>query len=116
MRNETFDAPGAENFHVRRFWTHVPDEVAARLDDADRAVIADAVASTFQSSTPMNVRLSFGKFFLTVFAGREKRGRARLQHERKANPVLTRANLPVLVLMWGSMVLASYLLVGWAVR
>ncbi len=56
-----------------------------------------AHAREWSSAHPVNLRLSlphfFGRYYLTVVAGRERRSVARLAEERRKHPLATAGNL-----------------------
>ena len=58
--------------------------------------IGPAQPREWTSAHPINLRLSlplvFGRYYVTIVAGRESRGAARLAEERKKHPLTTAGN------------------------
>lgn len=75
----------------------LPPWVMDTLTTEQKEAIHDVVADPTWSDHPVNVRLSmpwFGRsFYMTVVAGREKRGKERRKRERSRYPVRTVANI-----------------------
>ncbi|MGH1351977.1 MAG: hypothetical protein ACRBBN_14390 [Methyloligellaceae bacterium] len=59
-----------------------------------------------------DIRLCFGAYFLVIIAGKERRGSDRLNKERKARPVFTVRNIPLLMIIWSSLIYSFYSLVS----
>lgn len=58
-----------------------------------------------------DIRLCFGKYFLVLIAGKERRDLDRITAEREARPVFVARNIPLLILIWGSLIFTFYHLV-----
>ncbi len=91
---------------------------AVKADDTEQ-IIADADTDTPENDTRhlpdtklADIRLCFGAYFLVIIAGKERRGSDRLNNERKARPVFTVRNIPLLMLIWGSLIYSFYSLVS----
>ena len=93
--------------HVGDTFTH-DAWTAESPEDADRGAMeamtppaAPARSREWSSAHPINLRLSlplvFGRYYVTIVAGRERRSAARLAEERKKHPVATAGNLLFLV-------------------
>lgn len=52
------------------------------------------------------IRLSFGYFYVVLLWGKERRSMARFREDRKRYPVVTAANMPVLILVWSLIFMA----------
>jgi hypothetical protein len=107
MNEGALGSIGADQLFAR-----LPQEMAESLTAEQRAAIrraADDRAWTYDH--PVNVRLSvplpFGRFFLGIVAGRERRNAVRLQSERLANPLATPGNLVLLAAAVGVLILAG---------
>lgn len=80
-----------------RFFRRLSDDVTAGLTAEQRSAIAAALAAESVNSPPINIRVSipspFGRWYVTIFAGREKRSRARLKDDRNIYPLRTFGNI-----------------------
>ncbi|MEZ5839877.1 MAG: hypothetical protein R3D02_05440 [Hyphomicrobiales bacterium] len=65
---------------------------------------------------PSDIRLSFGRFFVTILWGREKRGSERLERERSEHPVFTLRKMPVVAAIWLSILFTGYSVAALAFR
>jgi len=99
-------AQADKNSHF--FWKHVGGDVYQKLTEAERDAILRAARSGSDDSPMSDIRLSFGRYFLVVLFGKERRCRTRLNEERAKRPVFTARNLPVLLVLWGSVLYALY--------
>jgi hypothetical protein len=90
------------------FWKHVGGDVYRKLSEDERDAILRAARHGKDDQVNSDIRLSFGRYFLVVLFGRERRSRERLNEERAKRPVFTARNLPVLFVLWGSVVYALY--------
>lgn len=90
------------------FWKAVGNGVYDRLDEEQRQAIVRAARRGSDESIKSDIRLSFGKYFLVILFGRERRSRARLNEERAKRPVFVARNLPVLLFLWGSVLYTLY--------
>ncbi len=62
-----------------------------------------------------DIRLCFGKYFLVLIAGKERRDLDRLTAEREARPVFVAKNIPLLIMIWGSLIFTFYHLVVYGI-
>ena len=73
-------------------------KAALRPQEADKPA---AQAREWTSQHPINLRVSlplpFGRWYVTLVAGRERRGKDRLKQERKKHPLETMPNLMFLL-------------------
>ena len=93
---------------IEAFWTSVDPEVRNDLSDEQKDAIWTAVNRRSEEEFPADVRLSLGGYFLVVLFGRERRATERLAEERRRRPVFTSRNLPLIVIMWGSVLYTGY--------
>ena len=105
-----------QNDQARWFWSAVGDDVYECLSDTQRDAINRAASRRLSETFPSDVRLSFGRYFLNILVGRERRGTDRLREERAQRPVFIGRNLPVIVAVWGSLIFTLYSLMGLALR
>jgi len=54
------------------------------------------------------IRLSFGLFYLVIRWGKERRSMERFREDRMRYPVMTAANMPMLVALWTLIFVAAY--------
>lgn len=101
---------------ARWFWSAVGDDVYDSLSDTQRESVNRVAGARFSDTFPADVRLSFGNYFLTILAGRERRSSDRLRAERVQRPVFVARNLPVIVAIWGSLIFTLYSLVALGLR
>lgn len=75
---------------------------------ADRQAAGDR---SWSSDHAVNLRLSiplgFGRYYLTVVAGKERRGRERRVHERRKHPLRTVGNVLFLLIVGGIQLLGG---------
>lgn len=80
----------------QRFFRRLPIQIVEGLSVAQRTAIDDALAVETQNTPPVNIRISVplptGRWYVTVFAGRERRSRDRLKRERTVYPLTTSGN------------------------
>ncbi len=90
------------------------EDVAPEDAEATEQFIKDAEDDKPQESDTKlaDIRLCFGAYFLVLIAGKERRGSERLHAERKARPVFTVRNVPLLMVIWGALVYSFYSLVS----
>lgn len=78
------------------FFDRLPLPISRGLTAEQRAAIADAVVAGAKNSPPVNIRLGiqlpFGRWFVSVLAGRERRSRERIERDRAARPLKTVSN------------------------
>ena len=93
------------------FWSRIDNAVVATIAPEQRIAIDQALLdSRAAGRSPIgDIRLSFGRFFLVVKWGREKRSQDRLLAERARHPVVTMSNAPVLLPMWLTVIAVCYL-------
>ncbi|MCB1492526.1 MAG: hypothetical protein KDJ77_12160 [Rhodobiaceae bacterium] len=92
------------------FWREVDPKVAAGLDEFQKSEILKALSRRANASYPADVRLTLFGYFLVIIFGRERRSKERLQAERQRRPVITIQNLPVIFIIWGSVVYTAFAL------
>ena len=93
------------------FWKSVGDDIYDKLTEDQRETILRAAHKGSDARVKSDIRLSFGKYFLVLLSGKEKRDPARLKDERAKRPVLVARNLPVLLGIWGSILYTLYSIV-----
>lgn len=98
------------------FWSAVGADVYESLDEIQREAVDRAANKRFSDSFPSDIRLSFGRYFLTILVGKERRSEERLRQERNKRPVFVARNMPVIVAIWGSLIFTLYSLVGLGLR
>lgn len=80
-----------------RVFGRLPATVVDGLRPDQRAAIAEALAAEISDRPPVNIRVSipllFERWYLTVFAGKERRGRERLKRDRITYPLRTAGNV-----------------------
>lgn len=96
------------------FWRAVGADVYDALSESQRKSVFRAARWNPGAGICSDVRLSFGRYFLVLLFGREKRSRQRLAEERSKRPVLMAKNLPLILFFWGSIIYTLYSLVGLA--
>jgi hypothetical protein len=101
---------------ARWFRSAVGDDVYESLSDAQRDAVCRAAGMRFSDAFSSDIRLSFGRYFMTVLVGRERRKSDRLRAERARRPVFTARNLPVILAIWGSLMFTLYSLVALGLR
>jgi len=80
---------------------------AAGEDDRSPAALPLAGASSpnpdWDGSHPIDLRITipfpFGRYYVTIVAGKERRSAARLQRERRKHPLVTAGNVAFLLLL-----------------
>jgi hypothetical protein len=98
---------GADHLFAR-----LPRDTAESLTAEQRAAIRRAADERIWTyNHPINVRLGlplpFGRVFVSIVAGRERRNAVRRQSERLANPLATRGNLALLAAAVGILIIAG---------
>ena len=90
MPDGTVSAFGAGD----RFFDRLPPHVHAGFTAEQRAAIAIALRARQGAPPQINIRLSLpvppGRIYLSILAGRDRRGRERRREERRVNPLRTR--------------------------
>ncbi len=94
------------------FWRVLGDDVESTLTVEQKWAIENAVQRSSTTVQPVDVKLSFGKFFVRIISGKERRSRQRLLDERAQQPVIIARNLPIFVVFWGSAAFTLYSVVG----
>lgn len=90
------------------FWNDVDPDVAEALDPLQKEEIQAAIKRRATGAHVSDVRLSFFGYFLVVLFGRERRSKERRESERANRPVFTVRNLPLIVLVWGSLIYTAF--------
>lgn len=98
------------------FWSDVGHEIYDSLTQNQRSAIETAAEARVAEGIRSDVRLSFGRWFLVVLFGRERRGVERLKQDRENRPVIVYRNLPIIILLWGSVVFTAYSLFGFGLQ
>jgi hypothetical protein len=93
------------------FWKSVGDDVYGKLTEKQRQAIIRAVHRGSDEKVNSDIRLSFGRYFLVILFGRERRNHDRLKEERAKRPVLIARNLPILLFFYGSVLYTLYSLI-----
>ena len=86
------------------FWNDVDPTVASSLNDAQKNAIVQAVVRRRSEHHSSDIRLSAFGYYLVLMMGKERRSNDRLVDERNKRPVFTAKNLPLLLLIWGSVI------------
>ena len=105
---------GSEDWLLAR----LPDEIHSRLAPDIKDALAQAVAPKLWGEHPIDIRLSiplpFGRYYLALVLGPERRNEERRKAERKSRRVMTPANiffiLSIVVVFYGVLGLAALLL------
>ena len=86
---------------TERFFRRIPPKVTATFTPSQIRAIAKAVYDRPGQGPAVNIRVSvpllFGRVYIAVLAGRERRSRQRLREERAANPLATAGNLVFMI-------------------
>lgn len=81
----------------QRFFDRLPPHIVASLTVEQRSAIAAAAGEPEWTGHPINIRFSlpalFGRAYVTIVAGRERRDGRRRHHDRTRNPLNTVGNL-----------------------
>lgn len=95
------DGTHAGEIVEQRFFDRLPPHITASLTAEQRGAIAAAAGEPDWTSHPINIRLSlpamFGRAYITVVAGRERRDAQRRRHDRARNPLSTAGNLAFVI-------------------
>ena len=105
---------GSEDWLLAR----LPDEIHSSLTPDIKEALAEAVAPPRWIDHPIDIRLSiplpFGRYYLALVLGPERRNEERRKAERSARRVMTPANvlfiLTIIVLFYGVLGIAALLL------
>jgi hypothetical protein len=105
---------GSEDWILAR----LPDEIHARLTPDLKRAIARAAAPRAWDNHPVDIRISiplpFGRYYLALVAGPERRPAARRAAEQGARRVMTVSNmlfvLSIVIVFYGLLGLAALLL------
>jgi hypothetical protein len=106
--------PGSEDWLLAR----LPDEIHSRLTPDIRDALAQATKARRWGDHPIDIRLSiplpFGRYYLALVLGPERRSDERRRTERDARPIMTVANilfiLTTVVMFYGVLGVAALLL------
>jgi hypothetical protein len=106
--------PGSEDWILAR----LPDEIHSRLTPDIKDALAQVAAPRRWGDHPIDIRLSiplpFGRYYLALVLGPERRAEERRSTEREARPVMTAANilfiLTIVVMFYGVLGVAALLL------
>lgn len=86
------------------FWKGLDPDVTSALSEDQKTAISQAVGNREAKGPPIDIRLSFGTFFLVLMVGRERRSKKRLENDRRSRPVFTVTNLPAIICIWIALV------------
>ncbi len=79
-----------------RFFDRLPPHIHAGFTAEQRAAIAGALRQRQGAPPSINIRLSLpvppGRIYLSIMAGRDRRGRGRRHEDRRVNPLHTMGN------------------------
>ena len=79
-----------------RFFSRLPARISDGLSAQQRDAIGAALCAEWQRPPPVNIRLSIpllvGRWYIALFAGRERRREQRLRADRAAYPLRTAGN------------------------
>lgn len=98
------------------FWRVLGGDVESTLTAKQKRAIENAVQRSSKAAQLSDIKLSFGKFFVRIISGKERRSRQRLLEERAQEPVIIARNLPIFVVFWGSAAFTLYSIVGFTAR
>jgi len=98
---------------AERLMRAIPPEVRDGLSAEQAAAIREAARRNRWDRHPVDVRISlptpFGRYYLTLVGGRERRNEARLAHDRAQHPFATLGNIAFFA---GATVLFGFGLLG----
>jgi hypothetical protein len=81
---------------LERFFHRLTTPIVNGLTVEQRSAIADALAAESNKAPPVNIRigvpLPFGRWYVSIFAGSERRSPARLKRDRQVYPLTTFGN------------------------
>lgn len=110
---------GATQLLGGRLFDRLPSHIFTGLTAEQKSAIAEAASEKPWQRHPVDVRCTvrspFGRFYITLVAGRERRSAARLRVERGVNPLRTARNLTFIIsgaLLFYGVALASVLLLS----
>ena len=100
------------------FLARLPNEIHARLTPDIKEALAEAVRPRPWGDHPIDIRLSiplpFGRYYLALVLGPERRNPERRKEEGKSRPVMTAANiffiLAIIFVFYGALGIAALLL------
>jgi len=88
------------------FWEGMENDVRETLTKEQRIAIEHAVRSSAATPRHSDLRLHFGKYFVRITAGRERRSPERVQKDIEDYPVFAKRNYSVLAILWTLMLLS----------
>ena len=99
----------SSTYQPQGFWSRIDRSIVEGFSRQQRKAIEMALGGQEnERSRVSDIRLSFGRFFLVLLWGREKRGHERLVQERRNHPVFTLRNLPMILIIWISILFTGY--------
>jgi hypothetical protein len=106
--------PGSEDWILSR----LPDEIHSSLSPDIKDALAQAVAPRRWGEHPIDIRVSiplpFGRYYLALVLGPERRSEERRRTESDSRPIMTAANilfiLTIVVMFYGVLGVAALLL------
>lgn len=102
---------------IDRFWSQIDKGVLDSFSGQQRTAIEKVFHKEDSGKDgPSDIRLSFGRFFVTILWGREKRGAERLVRERSEHPVFTLRKMPVILAIWAAILFTGYSVVALTFR
>ena len=88
------------------FWDDVSSDVSTVLTAEQKKNIEAAVKRSAATTDHADLKLSLGRFYVRIVAGKERRGHDRIEKEGGANPVFAKKNLLVIGIYWILMLFA----------
>jgi hypothetical protein len=88
--------PSKPDPFIEQFFARIPPKTATTFNQAQLEILKQTFGNRSSKKHTVDLRLSMpfpkGGFYWVLLMGREKRGRARLQQERRKHPLWTVAN------------------------
>lgn len=88
--------PSKPDPFIEQFFARIPPKTAATFNPTQLEILKQTFGSRASKKHTVDLRLSMpfiqGSFYWVLLMGREKRGRDRLQQERRKHPLWTVAN------------------------
>jgi hypothetical protein len=110
---------GASQVLGVRLFDRLPSHIFTGLTAEQKSAIAEAAGGTPWRRHSVDIRYTirspFGRYYVTLVAGKERRSEARLNVERGVNPLRTARNLTFIIagaLMFYGLALASVLVLS----
>ncbi len=97
------------------FWRTVGPEVERMFTREQKDAIESVVKKSSAKSLPTDIRLSYGKYFFRIIAGKERRNPERIKEEAELFPFFCKKNMPILVVLWVAAMSTLYALVEFGI-